>query len=139
MAVLSEGKFPYTVFIMMMTIIAYAKYSLYKAKKNICLFFWISDERVTVGDMLEMGYTLTNTGIIPIANAQIRCNIAKRLGNMTLPVENAFLRPFGIIRVKRDVLCRHRGYYTLGEFTVSVCSLAHHDRNTRWIPIHRLV
>lgn len=67
-----------------------------------------------------MGYKLNNTGLMPIAHVEIVSNISKRLGNMTFPVEYAFIKPLQMLSIKKVVTCSHRGYYKVGELHVKV-------------------
>jgi len=39
---------------------------------------------------------------------------------MKFPVEYAFLRPLQMINIKKEVICRHRGYYKVGELHVKI-------------------
>lgn len=120
LGLLTGGKFLYLIFSILFILLLYSYYSLYNGKKNLYHFFWVSDRNLSVGDSLELGYKLNNTGIFPIAYAEIRCNISKRLGNITFPVEYAFLKPFQMINIKRKFICKHRGYYKLGGLHITI-------------------
>lgn len=120
LGILSGGKFLYLIFITLLLLILYSYYSIYKGKKNLYHFFWVSNRILKVGDSLNLGYKLNNTGILPIAHAEITCIISKRLGDMRFPVEYAFLKPLQMINIKKEVICRHRGYYKVGELHVKI-------------------
>lgn len=120
LGILSGGKFLYLIFMTLFILVIYSYYSLYKAKKNLFHFFWVNNRTLKVGDSLELGYKLNNTGLIPIAHVEIVCNISKKLGNMAFPVEYAFLKPFQMISIKKEVVCRHRGYYKVGELRIKM-------------------
>ncbi|WP_432662012.1 DUF58 domain-containing protein [Wukongibacter baidiensis] len=120
LGILSGGKFLYLIFMTLSILILYSYYSIYKGKKNLYHFFWVSNRTLKVGESLNLGYKLNNTGILPIAHAEITCNISKRLGDMKFPVEYAFLSPLQMINIKKEVICRHRGYYKVGELHVKI-------------------
>lgn len=120
LGILSGGKFLYLIFMTLFILILYSYYSLYRGKKNLYHFFWVSNRILKVGDSLDLGYKLNNTGILPIAHAEITCKISKRLGDMQFPVEYAFIRPCQMINIRKDVVCRHRGYYKVGELHVKI-------------------
>jgi len=120
LGILSGGKFLYIIFMNLFTLGIYSYYSLYKGKSNLYQFFWVNSRTLQVGDSLNLGYKLNNTGLFPIPHVEITCNISKRLGNMTFPVEYAFLKPFQMININREVVCKHRGYYKVGELHIKI-------------------
>lgn len=120
LGILSGGKFLYLIFLNLSILFLYSYYSLRLAKKNLYHFFWLSDRTLRVGDSLDLGYKLNNTGILPVAYAEITCNISKRLGNMSFPIEYAFLSSFQMINIKKKVVCKHRGYYKVGRLEIKI-------------------
>lgn len=120
LGILTGGKFLYLIFMTLFILLLYSYYSLYKAKKSLYHFFWVNNRTLRVGDSLQLGYKLNNTGILPIAHAEITCNISKRLGDINFPVEYAFFKPFQMINIKKEFKCKHRGYYKLGKLHVKI-------------------
>ncbi len=120
LGILSGGKFLYLIFMTLFILGIYSYYSLYRAKKNLFHFFWVSNKTLRVGDALKLGYKLNNTGLMPIAHAEIVCNISKRLGNMTFPVEHVFIKPLQMIGIRKEVICKRRGYYKVGELSIKI-------------------
>lgn len=120
LSILTGGKFLYLIFITLFILLIYSYYSLYKEEKSLYHFFWVSNRTLRVGESLQLGYKLNNTSILPIAHAEITCNISKRLGNMTFPVEYAFFNPFQMISINKEFECKHRGYYKLGKLHVKI-------------------
>lgn len=124
-ALLTGGQLPYFIFRLLLIIFLYAFFSVYRNEKDITNFFYISKQTATVGDKLEFGYKINNTGILPIFYAEINSNIASRLGNVDFPVEVSFLKPFQILNIRREIECRNKGTYHIGGLTVKIRDAFH--------------
>lgn len=121
LGILSGSKFPYYLFFLTLSIYLYSYISISRASKEIYDFFWINSDKATVGDKLKLRYKVLYYGLNPIPYSEITCKISKRLGDISLPVETAFIKPLGTIYLSKEVTCRHRGFYKLGELSVKIC------------------
>ncbi len=125
LGLLTGGKFPYLLFLILLLTISYSYFSLWRGGKNLYHFFWVSNDISMVGDFLEIGYKLNNTGFLPIAYVEASCNISKKLGGMTFPKEIIFLKPLQMVSIREKIKCKHRGYYQLGELEITTRDFFH--------------
>lgn len=118
--IINETKFPYFIFIMLSITFFYSFYSVKKAKEKVYGYFWVSDKKTVVGDILKLRYKILYNGLNPIFYIMIKYKISKRLGEMEFLPEISFLRPFGTIYFYREFKVKHRGYYKLGEVNITL-------------------
>ena len=124
-AVFVGGKLPYFVLTVFIGVLLFSYYSVYGYTRNITSFFWSNSTAVQVGDVIEVGYKLNNTGILPIAHGEIEFRGANQLSSANIPRELCFIKPFQILNIKRSLICRHRGFYDIGNLTLCVRDLFH--------------
>ncbi|MFZ5969542.1 MAG: DUF58 domain-containing protein [Bacillota bacterium] len=85
----------------------------------------MDNKKVHVGEFVEIGFKLNNTGLLPVAYAEINCNIAEKLDQSNFPIEISFINPLQTINTRKKIRCRHRGYYYIGLLTVKISDLFH--------------
>ncbi len=124
-ALLSGGRLPYLIFSMEILVIIFSYFSILRNERNLVSFCWSNKKLANVGDGLEVGCTINNTGIFPVAFMEIDFIIANRLGNITIPKELIYMGSFEIIKITHNIHCRHRGFYNVGKLVVKIRDIFH--------------
>ncbi|MTI56344.1 DUF58 domain-containing protein [Geosporobacter ferrireducens] len=124
-AVFAGGRLPYFIFTVFITILLFSYYSVYGYTRHISSFFWTNKKAFSVGDEIEIGYKLNNTGILPIAYVEIEFKGANQVSSGNIPRELCFIKPFQILNIKKSMICCHRGFYDIGNLVLYVRDLFH--------------
>lgn len=115
------GQFIYFIAVTMLVVLVSSYFMvIWNSKKNMYLFFNISEEVLTVGDNLWIEYKLTNMSVLPAAYVLMTFVASKKLGEMEFASETAYYGPYQMITIRKNVTCKNRGFYTIGKLVVDI-------------------
>ncbi len=118
MALLTGGRFLYLIAVSMMLVYVGSWLILKINARNLFLFFNVSGEVLSVGDSIRIEYKLSNMRMLPVAYGRMAFHVSRRLGDMEFPSETAYFGPYQMISIRKDVVCKNRGYYDVGRLDV---------------------
>ena len=124
-ALVTGGRLPYMILSMEILLIALSYFSVIKNEKSLVSFSWSNTKVAHVGDTLEVGCTINNTGIFPVAFMEVDFMIANSLGNKMIPKKMVFMNSFEIINITHDIHCKHRGFYDIGKLVIKIRDIFH--------------
>ncbi len=120
LAVFTGGRFIYHIALTLLVVYVGSYFAVYWNSRKLYLSFNISNKTVTAGDSVHVEYKITNMSVIPIAYGLMTFVVSRRLGDMEFKSESAFFAPYQMITLRRNVVCRNRGFYTLGKLVVEL-------------------
>lgn len=119
-AILSGGKTLYHYFIIFMSVLLASHWILRHNIKNLYIQYFTNERSVTVGDSINIDYKITNTSIVPILHTLIEFKMDKKLNADAALKEIAYFRNYDKINFSKDIICKHRGYYKIGQVNVEI-------------------
>jgi len=129
-SVLSGGKTLYHYFILFLMIIIAMKLMLKHNERNLFILYYTSENTVSAGESINIDYKITNTSFIPIFHTVIDFKLDKKMNTDSALKEIAYFRNFDKINFSKDVICKHRGYYKIGQVTVDIFDPLMLDKRT---------
>ena len=119
-AVLSGGKTLYY-FLFTTGIIWFGMFlMLNHNERNLYILYYTSDIIVQSGDAISIDYKISNTSIVPILHAVIEFKLDKRMDTESSLKEIAYFGNFDKINFSKDIVCKYRGYYKVGQVKVEL-------------------
>jgi len=119
-AILSGGTTLYYFLIVLLTVRIGAVLMVRHHQKNIYVLYYASDNTVHTGDAIEVEYKVSNTSIMPITHALIEFKLDNKMNASTKLKEMAYFASQQRINFSKEIICRYRGYYSIGQVTVDV-------------------
>ncbi|WP_130807539.1 DUF58 domain-containing protein [Senegalia massiliensis] len=119
-AIFVGGKFPYLLLFLVMIILIYSNFSIYKNKKNLEGVFWTNKDKFIRGETIEIEYKIYNGGLFPIPYVQLDQNLHKNLIEQKDNTRVYFIKSFDYIKFKKKFKANHRGVYDLGSLNITL-------------------
>ncbi len=88
--------------------------------QNLYILYYASENVVHSGDAINIDYKISNTSFLPILHAVIDFKLDKRMNTASGLREIAYFGNFDRINFSKDIICKYRGYYKLGQVTVQI-------------------
>ena len=119
-AILSGGKTLY--YFLFTTLIIWLSMALILRHnaRNLYILYYASNNIVHSGDAINIDYKISNTSIVPIMHAIIEFKLDKRMNTESSLKEIAYFGNFDKINFSKDIVCKNRGYYKLGQVKVQI-------------------
>ena len=89
-------------------------------ERNLYILYYASENVVHSGDAINIDYKISNTSFVPILHAIIDFKLDKRMNTESSLREIAYFGNFDKINFSKDVICKYRGYYKLGQVNVKI-------------------
>lgn len=119
-ALLSGGTTLYYFLIVLLTVRIGAVLMARHHQKNIYVLYYASENTVHTGDAIEVEYKVSNTSLIPITHALIEFKLDNKMNASTKLKEMAYFGSQQRINFSKEIICRYRGFYSIGQVTVDV-------------------
>lgn len=120
LAILSGGETIYYFAIVLGTVKLGSFLLVRHHQKNIFVLYYTSENVVETGDRIEVEYKVSNTSMIPVAHALIEFKLDNKMNVAGKLKEMAFFSSQERINFTKEIKCVHRGYYKIGQVSVSV-------------------
>ncbi len=120
MAFLTGGQFVYFIALSLCMVYGVSYLSVWYSSKQLYLFFDINSRVLTAGEDVFVEYKISNMSFVPIAYGLMTFVVSKQLGDMAFKSESAYFGPYQMITIKRNVVCKNRGYFTIGKLVVEL-------------------
>jgi len=119
-AMLSGGKTLYY-FLFSASLIWLGKvFILRHSERNLFIRYYTSDNIIQSGESINIEYKISNTSLIPILHAVIDFKLDKKLDTESSLKEIAYFGNFDRLNFSKDIVCKYRGYYKVGQVTVEI-------------------
>lgn len=119
-AVLSGGKTLYF-FLIAISFLWISMWLILKHnERNLYILYYTSDKAIHSGEAVNIDYKITNTSAVPIFHSVIDFKLDKRMNTDASLKEIAYFGNFDKINFSKDVICKYRGYYKLGQVRVTI-------------------
>lgn len=119
-AVLSGGKtlyyFLFTTVIVLIGMAIMVEYN----ERNLYIFYLTSDNTIHSGDSININYKITNTSVVPIFHTVIDFKLDKKMNTEANLREIAYFGNFDRINFSKEIVCKYRGYYKVGQVRVEI-------------------
>lgn len=89
-------------------------------ERNLYILYYTSDSIIQSGDVISIDYKISNTSIVPILHAVIEFKLDKRMDTESSLKEIAYFGNFDKINFSKDIVCKYRGYYKVGQVKVEL-------------------
>lgn len=119
-AVLSGGKTLYFFLITSVLLWFAMKLILRHNERNLYILYYASEKAIHSGEAVNIDYKLTNTSAVPIFHAVIDFKLDKKLNTDASLKEIAYFGNYDKINFSKDIICKYRGYYKLGQVKVTL-------------------
>ncbi|MBM7560960.1 DUF58 domain-containing protein [Fusibacter tunisiensis] len=119
-AILSGAKTIYYFALVLITVRVGAYLMVKHHQKNIFVLYYTSEKNIETGDRLEVEYKVSNTSMIPIAHSLIEFKLDNKMNVTGKLKEMAFFGSQAQVNFTKHILCKRRGYYKVGQVSVSV-------------------
>ena len=119
-AVLSGGKtlyyFLFTAVIVLIGMAIMVEYN----ERNLYIFYLTSENAIHSGDKININYKITNTSVVPIFHTIIDFKLDKKMNTEANLREIAYFGNFDRINFSKEIICKYRGYYKVGQVRVEI-------------------
>lgn len=119
-ALLSGGTTLYYFLIVLLTVRIGAVLMVRHHQKNIYVLYYASENTVHTGDAIKVEYKVSNTSLMPITHSLIEFKMDNKMNASSKLKEMAYFGSQQRINFSKEIICRHRGYYSIGQVTVDV-------------------
>lgn len=119
-ALLSGGTTLYYFFIVLLTVRVGAVLMVKHHQKNIYVLYYASENTVHTGDAIDVEYKVSNTSLLPITHALIEFKMDNKMNASTKLKEMAYFGSQQKINFSKKIICKYRGYYSIGQVAVDV-------------------
>jgi len=82
---------------------------------NLSYYYYIINQKRTVGDSLSFAYDLVNNSLIPIPFVSVQMDLSRDLTRMELTEEGFYFKSLQLFKRNMEVPCSRRGHYKLGK------------------------
>ncbi|GAB6107456.1 DUF58 domain-containing protein [Fusibacter bizertensis] len=89
-------------------------------ERNLYILYYTKSKTVQAGDAISIDYKISNTSIVPILHAVIEFKLDKRMDTESSLKEIAYFGNFDKINFSKDIICKYRGYYKVGQVKVEL-------------------
>ena len=89
-------------------------------ERNLYILYYASENIIHSGDAINIDYKISNTSVVPILHAIIDFKLDKRMNTESSLREIAYFGNFDKINFSKDIVCKYRGYYKLGQVKVQI-------------------
>ncbi|HSN67482.1 MAG TPA: DUF58 domain-containing protein [Fusibacter sp.] len=89
-------------------------------ERNLYILYYASENLVHSGDAINIDYKISNTSFVPILHAIIDFKLDKRMNTESSLREIAYFGNFDKINFSKDIICKYRGYYKVGQVKVQI-------------------
>lgn len=119
-AVLSGGKTLYYFLFTTVIIWLAMRVMVRHNERNLYILYYASEHTIHSGDVINIGYKISNTSFIPIFHAVIDFKLDQRMNTESSLQEIAYFRNYDRINFSKDIVCKYRGYYKIGQVQVAL-------------------
>lgn len=119
-AVLSGGKTLYYFLFTTVIVLAGMAIMVNYNERNLYIFYLASENAIHSGDSIKINYKITNTSVVPIFHAVIDFKLDKKMNTEANLREIAYFGNFDRINFSKDIVCKYRGYYKVGQVRVEL-------------------
>jgi|GEM_PF-1719302 len=89
-------------------------------ERNLYILYYASENVIRSGDKINIDYKISNTSFVPISHAVIEFKLDKNMGTESSLKEIAYFGNFDRINFSKEIVCKYRGYYRVGQVKVSI-------------------
>lgn len=90
------------------------------SERNLFIRYYTSDNTIHSGESINIEYKISNTSLIPILHAVIDFKLDKKLNTESSLKEIAYFGNFDRLNFSKDIVCKYRGYYKVGQVRVEL-------------------
>ena len=90
------------------------------SERNLFIRYYTSDNTIHSGDSINIDYKISNTSLIPILHAVIDFKLDQKLNTESSLKEIAYFGNFDRLNFSKDIVCKYRGYYKVGQVRVEL-------------------
>ncbi|NPE31961.1 DUF58 domain-containing protein, partial [Methanococcoides sp. SA1] len=114
-ALMTGSKYGYSLFGLCLFVQLFSVWVILHNHSNLSYYYYIMNQKRTVGDSLSFAYDLVNNSLIPIAYVSIQLDLSRDLTRMELREEGFYFKSLQLFKRNVEVPCLRRGHYKLGK------------------------